>query len=310
MIRIVALNQTVVLLVGLLVVLTLAEMWFSYRENRHYYEKRDTFTNVYLTFLAFLLGLATNGSGLLVLSFAYRFRFFSQSQSFFYWVALVIFQDFLYWVLHYIGHVCRIFWAMHVTHHSSEHFNLSTGFRSTVFEPLYRSFIYLPLPLLGFHPADILYAYLLTQLYGSLVHTQYKIKLPKWYDFVFVTPAHHRVHHGSNVRYLDKNMGMMFILWDRLFGTFQDEDPAEPVKYGLVKQPAHLGPVNVLFHEWKALIKDAQKAPGLKNKILYFIMPPGWSHDGSTKTARTLQQEQLTQRFEETEPTQNLSFGK
>ncbi|MDB5129360.1 sterol desaturase family protein [Mucilaginibacter sp.] len=289
-------KEAVVILVGLLVLLTLAEMWFSYRENRHYYEKRDTLTNIYLTSLAFVFNLAINGSTFFILNFAYHFRFFQISNVVLYWFVLVVVQDFLYWVLHYTGHYCRLFWAMHVTHHSSVHFNFSTGFRSTVFEPLYRAFFYLPLALFGFNAVDILYAYLVTQLYGNLVHTQYRIPLPKWYGMIFVTPVHHRVHHASNIPYLDKNMGMVLILWDRLFGTFHDEDPAEPVKYGLTHQPENLGPVNVLFHEWKALLHDVKHAPGISNKLKYLFNPPGWSHDGSTQTARVMQREYKEQR--------------
>ncbi|MFA6082821.1 sterol desaturase family protein [Mucilaginibacter sp.] len=284
-------NEAVVVLVGLLVLLTLVEMWLSYRENRHYYEKRDTLTNIYLTTLAFFLNLAVNGSAFFILSFAYQYRLFHISNVVVYWFVLVVTQDFLYWVLHYTGHYCRMFWAMHVTHHSSEHFNFTTGFRSTVFEPLYRTFFYLPLTLMGFTPLDVLYAYLVTQLYGNLVHTQYQIPLPKWYALIFVTPSHHRVHHASNIPYLDKNMGMVLILWDRMFGTFYEEDPAEPVKYGLTHQPEDTGPVNILFHEWKALLHDVKHAPGISNKIKYFIKPPGWSHDGSTQTARAMQRE-------------------
>lgn len=284
-------NEAVIVLISLLVILTLAEMYFSYRENRQFYDKRDTITNIYLTTLAFFMNLAVNGTGFFLLQFAYQYRFFQFSNPILYWLVLVVAQDFLYWVLHYTGHYCRLFWAMHVTHHSSEHFNFTTGFRSTVFEPLYRTFFYMPLALVGFNAVDILYAYLLTQLYGNIVHTQYKIPLPNWYAFIFVTPAHHRVHHASNIPYLDKNMGMMFILWDRMFGTFHDEDPAEPVKYGLTHQPEDMGPVNVLFHEWKALLQDARNAPGFKNKILYFVKPPGWSHDGRTQTAKVMQRE-------------------
>ena len=284
-------NEAVVILVALLVLLTLTEMWFSYRENRHYYQKRDTFTNIYLTTLAFILNLAVNGSTFFLLSFAYGYRLFQIHNTVLYWLVLVTVQDFLYWVLHYTGHYCRLFWAMHVTHHSSEHFNFTTGFRSTVFEPLYRTFFYLPLAFMGFNAVDILYAYLITQLYGNLVHTQYNVPLPKWYGYIFVTPAHHRVHHASNIPYLDKNMGMLFIVWDRLFGTFCNEDPAEPVKFGLNKQPEDLGPVNVLFHEWKALLADVRQAPGAINKVKYLLNPPGWSHDGSTQTAKVLQRE-------------------
>jgi sterol desaturase/sphingolipid hydroxylase (fatty acid hydroxylase superfamily) len=284
-------NEAVVILVALLVLLTLTEMWFSYRENRHYYQKRDTFTNIYLTTLAFILNLAVNGSTFFLLSFAYNYRLFQIHNAVLYWLVLVTVQDFLYWVLHYTGHYCRLFWAMHVTHHSSEHFNFTTGFRSTVFEPLYRTFFYLPLAFMGFNAVDILYAYLITQLYGNLVHTQYNVPLPKWYGYIFVTPAHHRVHHASNIPYLDKNMGMLLIIWDRLFGTFCNEDPAEPVKFGLTKQPENLGPVNVLFHEWKALLEDVRNAPGTINKVKYLLNPPGWSHDGSTQTAKVLQKE-------------------
>ena len=168
---------------------------------------------------------------------------------------------------------------------------MTTGFRSTVFEPLYRVFFYLPLAFMGFNAIDILYAYLVTQLYGNLVHTQYNVPLPKWYGFIFVTPSHHRVHHASNIPYLDKNMGMILIIWDRIFGTFHEENLPEPIKYGLTHQPENTGPVNILFHEWKALLRDAKHAPGIKNKLLYFIKPPGWSHDGNTQTARVLQKE-------------------
>jgi len=284
-------NDAVVLLVSLLVTLTITEMWLSYRENRHYYEKRDTFTNIYLTAITFFINLAVKGSTFFVLQYFYQFRLFEISNVFWYWFVLVVTQDFLYWVLHYTGHYCRFFWAMHVTHHSSEHFNFTTGFRSTVFEPLYRVFFYLPLALMGFTAMDILYAYLVTQLYGNLVHTQYQVNLPKWYGFIFVTPSHHRVHHASNIPYLDKNMAMMLIIWDRIFGTFQEENLPEPIKYGLTHQPEDTGAVNIIFHEWKALVHDVKKAPGIKNKLGYMFNPPGWSHDGSTQTARVLQRE-------------------
>jgi sterol desaturase/sphingolipid hydroxylase (fatty acid hydroxylase superfamily) len=284
-------NEAITLLIGLLVLLTLVEMGLNYWENRKYYEKRDTLTNIYLTILAFTLNVAVKGSTFFVLNYAYQFRLFQIKNTVLYWVVLVVMQDFLYWVLHYVGHYCRLFWAMHVTHHSSEHFNLTTGFRSTVFEPLYRVFFYLPLALVGFTAMDILYAYLITQLYGNLVHTQYQVNLPKWYGWVFVTPSHHRVHHASNIPYLDKNMGMMLIVWDRMFGTFREENLPEPIRYGLTKQPEDTGPVNILFHEWKALLQDVKQAPDVKTKFQYFFNPPGWSHDGHSQTARVMQQE-------------------
>jgi sterol desaturase/sphingolipid hydroxylase (fatty acid hydroxylase superfamily) len=284
-------NEAATMLFFLLVVLTLVEMGLSYRENRRYYQKQDTITNIYLTLLALVINLTVKVSTFFILTYAWQFRLFEIKNLIAYWAILVIAQDFLYWVLHYVGHYCRLFWAMHVTHHSSEHFNLTTGFRSTVFEPFYRVFFYLPLALMGFTAMDILYAYLVTQLYGNIVHTRYQINLPKWYGWIFVTPSHHRVHHASNIPYLDKNMGMVLIIWDRLFGTFHDENLDEPIKYGLTKQPRNIGPVNVLFHEWKALLADASQAPDFKTKLKYFINPPGWSHDGRSQTARVMQRE-------------------
>ncbi|MEN0052069.1 MAG: sterol desaturase family protein [Mucilaginibacter sp.] len=290
-------NKAALVLMGLLVVLTLVEMGLSYWENRKYYQTRDTLNNIYLTSLAVITNLMVKVSTFVVLSFTYQYRLFQIHNIYLYWFVLVIVQDFLYWVLHYTGHYCRFFWAMHVTHHSSELFNFTTGFRSTVFEPFYRVVFYMPLALMGFTALDILYAYLITQLYGNLVHTQYKIPLPKWYGWLFVTPSHHRVHHASNIPYLDKNMGMVLIIWDRMFGTFRDEDLDEPVKYGLTTQPEDMGPVNILFHEWKALIHDVKHAPGIKNKVKYMFNPPGWSHDGSSQTARVLQREYEKQPF-------------
>lgn len=284
-------SQAVVTLISLLVILTLAEMWLSYREDRKYYETRDTLTNIYLTSLAFIVNIVVKASTFFILDYTWHFRFFEIKNVWLYWITLVVLQDFLYWVLHYVGHYSRLFWATHVTHHSSEHFNLTTGFRSTVFEPLYRVFFYLPLALIGFSAIDILYAYLITQLYGNIVHTQYNVPLPKWYGYIFVTPSHHRVHHASNIPYLDKNMGMMLIIWDRLFGTFREENLPEPIKYGLTHQPEDTGLANTLFHEWKAMMRDVKRAPGLKNKFLYIIKSPGWSHDGRTQTAKTLQRE-------------------
>jgi sterol desaturase/sphingolipid hydroxylase (fatty acid hydroxylase superfamily) len=145
---------------------------------------------------------------------------------------------------------------------------------------------------MGFHPLDIVFMYSLTQTYGILVHTQYIKKMPRWFEVIFVSPSHHRVHHASNIRYLDKNMGMCLIIWDKIFGTFQQELDSDPVKYGLTKPvDQDTNPVNVVFHEWRNIGSDLKKKTSLLNKLKYLIMPPGWSHDGSTKTASQLRKE-------------------
>jgi len=288
-------NLSIVSLFGFVILLTLVEMYFSYAHDKKVYHGRDTWTNVYLMTAAFVINLSMKTGTFFLLDYFYQeYRFFEISNAFLYWTVLILAQDFLYWVLHATGHYVRLFWAMHVTHHSSEYFNLTTGFRSTVFEPLYRVFFYLPLALMGFNAFDILFAYLITQIYGNLVHTQAVGKLHPIIEYILVTPSHHRVHHASNVRYLDKNMGMVLILWDRMFGTFQEEISGEEIRYGLTSQPES-GAVNIIFHELIALSNDVKKAPGWKNKIKYIFYPPGWSHNGESKTSKKLQKELIDQ---------------
>lgn len=264
------------------------ELLLSYMHNRHYYTGKGLLVNVYLSALNFGLDILLRGVCLFVLHYFFQFRFFEVQHVFLYWFALLIAEDFIYYVLHYVDHYCRLFWAVHVTHHSSEEFNLTVGFRSSVFQPLYRFIYFIPLPLMGFQPADIMFMYAATQIYGILIHTQYVGKLG-FLEWFMATPSHHRVHHGSNARYLDRNMGMVFIIWDRLFGTFQAEE--EPVKYGLTQNINTHHPVKVVFHEWQSIWHDLQKPASLKAKLMYIFGPPGWSHDGSKKTSRQLRSE-------------------
>ena len=260
---------------------------------KKYYSLKETLMNVYLCILNGGIDLLFRAVYVVILVFFYRFHFVDISfNPFVYWVLLFVFEDLAFYFEHRVDHYCRIFWAVHVTHHSSEEFNLTTGFRSSVLQPLYRFIYFIPLVLLGFKPLDIVFMYSLTQIYGILVHTQYVKKMPRWFEAFFVSPSHHRVHHASNVRYLDKNMGMVLIIWDKLFGTFQEEVARDPIRYGLTTQlerPYHL--TNVIFHEWKNIGKDLHKKVPLITKLKYLYMPPGWSHDGSTKTAKELRSE-------------------
>jgi hypothetical protein len=145
--------------------------------------------------------------------------------------------------------------------------------------------------------------YSATQIYGILIHTTYINKLG-FLEWFMSTPSHHRVHHASNALYLDKNMGMVFIIWDRLFGTFVAEDEKEKVRYGLTENLSSHHPANVVFHEWKNILADVKKSPRLKDKWMYNFGPPGWSHDGSKKTSKQLRAEWLAkqQPFDQTVP--------
>lgn len=271
------------------------EILLSHLQVKKYYTLKDTFVNIYLCLLNSGIDLLFRTVYVFILIYFYQFHFIDFSSNvFLYWGLLFILEDFAFYIEHRVDHYCRIFWAVHVTHHSSEEFNLTTGFRSSVLQPLYRFIYFLPLVLLGFRPIDIVFMYSLTQIYGILVHTQYIHKMPQWFEAFFVSPSHHRVHHASNIRYLDRNMGMVLIVWDRLFGTFQKEIASDPVKYGLTKQldkPYHL--TKIIFHEWQDIGDDLKKKIPFTTKLKYLFKPPGWSHDGSTKTAKQLRKELL-----------------
>lgn len=271
-----------------------AEILFSHLHVKKYYSFKGVIQNIYLSLINAGIDLLFRAIYLfIILQWFYTHAVYSfKPFGWVYWLMLFILEDLAFYVEHRVDHYCRIFWAVHVTHHSSEEYNLTTGFRSSVFQPLYRFIYFIPLALLGFNPIDIVFMYSITQIYGILVHTQAIKKMPKWFEILFVSPSHHRVHHASNVLYLDKNMGMCLIIWDKMFGTFQEEIPEEPVKYGLTKpidNPYH--PLKIIFHEWQSIGKDLKKKTSFFTKLKYLFMPPGWSHDGSSKTAKELRKE-------------------
>lgn len=270
-----------IFIIGLELILT------NYR-NKKAYTWKDTFTNVYLMLMNGLLDLVFRGFYLVILDYCWRHRWIEFDQIWVYWIMLVLLEDFLYYWLHRFDHEIRLFWAVHVTHHSSDHMNFSVGFRSSVFQPLYRFIYFIPLGLMGFSPVDILFVYSATQIWGIFVHTELIHKMG-WLEYILVTPSHHRVHHASNAKYLDKNMGMFLIIWDKIFGSFQPELPADqyqPLKYGLTKPVDNDTPAKVIFHEWNDIWKDLKRSDiSFYNKLGYLFGPPGWSHDGSRQTS-------------------------
>ena len=270
------------------------EILLTHLQERQAYTVGGTAANVYLMVLNTLIDVAFRIAYIAVFQVCYNHAFFQIETPWIYWLALLIGEDFLYYWLHRFDHQVRLFWAVHVTHHSSEQLNFSVGFRSSVFEPLYRFIYFIPLAFLGFQPLDIVFMYSATQIWGTLVHTEL-IKNLGPLEYILVTPSHHRVHHASNVKYLDKNMGMFLIIWDKIFGTFQKEltvQEYEPIRYGLVTKLEKPNAVNLVFHEWNGIKKDVnRKDVRMRDKIKYILKAPGWSHDGSRLTSRQMQNE-------------------
>ena len=266
------------------------EILYSYWKQKKYYSAKGLLSNLYLTALNFSLDIVVRGICLGVLWYFYQFKFTEIDKVIhpaIYWSALLFAEDFAFYWMHRIDHYCRFFWAVHVTHHSSEEFNLTVGLRSSVFQPLYRFIYFIPLSFVGFDPLDVMFMYAATQIHGILIHTKAVGKLG-FLELFLTTPSHHRVHHASNIRYLDKNMGMVFIIWDRLFGTFEEEIEGEEVIYGLTENLKSHNPMTMIFHEWLSILEDLKKQTSIKNKLMYVFGPPGWSHDGSKKTSKQL----------------------
>lgn len=203
----------------------------------------------------------------------YEYRLFDIPEVWWAWLLLVILQDFCFYWAHRSHHHVRFLWAAHVNHHSSEHYNLSTALRQSWTEHITAAPFYAPLVLLGFDPITLLLVELFNLFYQFGVHTEAVRSLGPL-EKVFNTPSHHRVHHGSNPQYIDKNHAGMFIIWDRIFGTFVPEK--EPVRYGLTQNIQTFNPVRIAFHEWAAMFRDVRDASSLRDAVGYIFAPPGW----------------------------------
>lgn len=269
----------------------LIEILLSHYQHKKLYTIKDTISNIYLMLLNAGIDVGFRFIYVAVFTYFYQHSLVHWQSTFWYWTVLLIAQDFLYYWLHRFDHEIRFFWATHITHHSSTNMNFTVGFRSSVFQPLYRFIYFIPLAVVGFKPLDIVFIYSATQIWGIAVHTQLINKMG-WLEYILVTPSHHRVHHGSNPKYLDKNMGMFLIVWDKLFGTFQkelSEQEYNKIEYGLTKNLEHPNAANIVFSEWAAIAKDvAIKDTNLKQKLLYIFGKPGYSHNGTRHTSQQL----------------------
>jgi sterol desaturase/sphingolipid hydroxylase (fatty acid hydroxylase superfamily) len=207
------------------------------------------------------------------------------------WVLLFVADDLSYYWFHRVSHESRVFWASHVVHHSSQHYNLSTALRQTWVPMTYLPF-WLWMPLVGFAPWMVLLAQSWSLIYQFWIHTERIRRLPRPLEAVLNTPSHHRVHHGSNDTYLDRNYGGILIIWDRLFGSFIDE--TERVRYGLTKNLESFHPVRVAFHEYAALAHDIRAAASWRVRVSYLLKGPGWRPADALPPAATPSDQALT----------------
>ena len=258
----------------IILALIFIEALISNLQNASYYKKEDTLCTVGLLTGNILMVFAVKGLTLALHFYLYQFRLFdlaSMIPLWAMWVLTFILIDLVFYIYHRISHRSRFLWAIHMSHHSSEEMNFAVSFRQAWLGPVSKIPFFILLPLIGLDPTIIAVAGVISTLWGIFGHTQVIGKLGP-IEWIFNTPSHHRVHHGANEQYIDKNYGNLLIIWDRMFGTFEPEKAN--VKYGLVKNVNTFNPIKITLMEWSSIFKDMSKAPNLKESFNIFFGPP------------------------------------
>ena len=276
------------------VILLVTEVVITAIQQKDYYDAKDTASSLAMGIGNVIVGFVGKAIVFGTYSLVYQFRLVTVDMTQWWaWVLLFFADDFSYYWFHRISHSSRYFWASHVVHHSSMKYNLGTALRQTWTGNITGAFIFwIWLPLVGFSPVAVMTMQAISLLYQFWIHTEHINKLPAPIEFIFNTPSHHRVHHGSDLDYLDKNHAGVLIIWDRMFGTFEPE--RNRPTYGLTTNINSHNPVRIAFHEWVAIGQDIRRASSFRAAIGYIFGPPGWSHDGSRKTTKELRVKQET----------------
>jgi sterol desaturase/sphingolipid hydroxylase (fatty acid hydroxylase superfamily) len=257
------------------------------------YEIKDAFASISMGLGNLISDIFFGFISLGFLFLIWEYRLFDWGYSIWAVLAALICQDFVYYWKHLISHKVRWFWSAHIVHHSSEHYNLSTALRQPWNGHLTGLVVFsAPLVWLGIHPLLLAFVGSLNLLYQFWIHTEAINKMPRWFEAVFNSPSHHRVHHGTNPRYLDSNFAGILIIWDRLFGTFVPEQDSEQITYGVIKPVETFNPVKIAFAEMFHVFKDCTKRGlTLGQRAGYIFGPPGFSHDGSRKSSHVIKQD-------------------
>ncbi|MEI6457412.1 MAG: sterol desaturase family protein [Pseudomonadota bacterium] len=283
------LSLTYWLLLGRLSAIGLEAWLGAYGVIRAHYTWRDTWASLAMRAGNVAVNIALAGLMFGGLQFAYAHRFLTMGSTVAAWVLLALLDDFTYYVFHRISHECRFWWAAHVNHHSSREYNLSTAARQSWTGVAVGTWMpWIPLAFLGFTPAMILTMQGINLFYQFWLHTEAVRRFPAWFEYIFNTPSHHRVHHASNPRYLDRNYGGALIIWDRWFGTFESENDEEPVTYGILHNVSSYNPFVIAFHEWAAMARDLRHAKSLREVFGLIFRAPGWRADGAGETTASV----------------------
>jgi len=260
--------------VPIILALIFFEVFISNWQSKSFYKAGDTYCTSGLLFGNIIMGFVIKSSIVAFHFVLYEYRFFDLMSSmpiWLLWVLTFILIDLVFYIYHRMSHRVRFLWTVHMSHHSSEEMNFAVSFRQAWFGPISKIPFFMVLPILGLDPLMIAVAGVVSTLWGVVGHTQIIGKLGPL-EWVFNTPSHHRVHHGSNPEYIDKNYGNLFIIWDRIFGTFEPEN--KPVEYGLVNNVNTFNPIKITFMGWEKLFKDIRNSESFKETIGLIFGPP------------------------------------
>jgi len=266
------------------IVLVLIEIGVARLRREPSYELRDTAASLAMGLGNLVIGIVLALGTYVAANWVYQYRLLDFGYAWLSFVLVLFAEDLTYYWFHRLSHRCRFWWAAHINHHSSQHYNLSTALRQTWTGGLFQWVLWLPLALIGFPPALIVFQKGASLVYQFWIHTETIRRLPWWFEAVMNTPSHHRVHHATNPRYLDRNYAGVLIVWDKLFGTFVPEDEREPCRYGIVKNIGSFNPLRIAFHEWVAIGRDLAATRSWRARLAYAFGQPGWSPDGSRQT--------------------------
>lgn len=262
-----------VIFIPIFALLIALEFWLSVRKEDAY-DRRDIWTNIALGFGSVAFGAVFG----LIQALAYNAIFENVApwkfamDTWWSWLLLMFVDDFLYYWFHRFSHEIRFFWNFHVVHHSSNQYNLSVAVRQSWFSGVAHWIFYLPAALLGFPLWAFTTMHGINLIYQFWIHTKTIDRLPRWAEFIFNTPSHHRVHHGVNDQYLDRNYGGILIIFDRLFGTFVSE--TEPVRYGIIKPIHSYNWLWINSHGWAEMFEAMRSRRTLVGKIRCVFGPP------------------------------------
>lgn len=254
-----------------LILLVLMEWILTIVQKKDYYDGYDTISATVIGLVNITISAVLKIAIFGIILFFYNSVPWSIPREWWAYVLCIIALDFFRYWSHRLTHVNRFWWATHVTHHNSEKYNLSVAFRLGWTQHI-KIIFFIPVALMGFDPVLFFICHQIEVLYQFWIHTEYIKKLPAPIEYIFVTPSHHRVHHASDKKYLDKNFGSTFIIWDRLFGTFQTEEE-RPI-YGITTPIKSYNPITLNFHEWKDIVLDVLKSRSLKEAYAMLFTSP------------------------------------